>query len=73
MNTFDESRLDAVRELLPNDVKQYFSATVINDFLVVRYLGDSTDVARKVFVSIWSSLRVGAFGKAATPPRIWNT
>src|SRR6056300_89505 len=73
MNTFDESHLDAVRDLLPNDVKQYFSATVMDDFLVVRYLGDSTDFARKVFVSIWSSLRLCAFGKTATPPRIWNT
>ena len=73
MNQFDDSNLDSVRELLSNDINHAFSATVIDDFLVVRYLGDSTDFARKVFVSIWSSLRLGAFGKAATPPRIWNT
>jgi urease accessory protein len=73
MNQFDGSNLDAVRELLPNDGNHDFSATVIDDFLVIRYLGDSTDFARRVFVSIWSSLRVGAFGKAVTPPRIWNT
>ena len=73
MNQFDESNLDPVRGLLPNEGSHEFSATVIDDFLVVRYLGDSTDFARKVFVSIWSSLRLHAFGKAATPPRIWNT
>lgn len=73
INGVEVSSLDSVRELLPNDDKHHVSATLIEDFLVVRYLGDSTEFAKRVFISIWSSLRLTAFGKTASPPRIWNT
>ena len=73
MNSVEVSSLDSVRELLPNDVKHHLSATLIEDFLIIRYLGDSIDFAKRVFASIWSSMRLAAFGKTASPPRIWNT
>ena len=38
MNSVEVSSLDSVRELLPNDVKHHLSATLIEDFLIIRYL-----------------------------------
>ena len=73
MNHIDESSMDLVRKALPIEAIDNFSASLIDDFLVVRYLGDSTDFARKVFIAIWSSLRLLTFGKASNHPRIWNT
>lgn len=49
------------------------AATLIDDLLVVRYLGSSTEDARNVFITIWSALRQSVIGKAVNVPRIWNT
>ncbi|MDG2107324.1 MAG: urease accessory protein UreD [Woeseiaceae bacterium] len=73
MNHVNESNMDLVRKVLPIEATNNFSASLIDDFLIVRYLGDSTDLARKVFIAIWSSLRQLSFGKASNHPRIWNT
>ncbi|WP_245536625.1 urease accessory protein UreD [Thiothrix nivea] len=48
-------------------------ATLFNGVLVVRYLGDSTAQAHRLFRSLWQAIRPLLTGRAATPPRIWNT
>lgn len=48
-------------------------ATLLDDVLVVRYLGGNTEQARWRFADIWRLLRPAVIGRTATTPRIWNT
>jgi urease accessory protein len=48
-------------------------ATLVDDLLLLRYLGDSTEQARTLFVAVWRQLREPLTGKPASTPRIWNT
>lgn len=48
-------------------------ATLLNSVLVVRYLGNSTAQAHRLFRAIWQTIRPLVTGRTATPPRIWNT
>ena len=41
--------------------------------LVARYLGDSSEAARRYFEGMWKRIREPLTGRAATAPRIWNT
>ena len=47
--------------------------TLIDDLLLVRYLGNSTENARRLFASIWQRLRPRTLGLAPNVPRIWAT
>jgi len=49
------------------------SATLLDDLLVVRYLGEQPGQCRKHFELLWALLRPEVLGRGATPPRIWNT
>jgi urease accessory protein len=49
------------------------AATLLNDVLLVRYLGDNAEHARWRFADVWGLLRPAVIGRAATTPRIWNT
>ncbi len=69
----DESAVEACRDLLLAGAQDYMGATLIEDLLVVRYLGNSTENARRVFVAVWERLRTRTFGREATVPRIWAT
>ncbi len=47
--------------------------TRIDELLVVRYLGHSTEQARLLFGAIWQALRpLQPKGHEALPPRVWN-
>ena len=46
---------------------------VVNNVLVVRYLGNCTEQCREYFVNIWRTLRPSLLGRPARAPRIWNT
>lgn len=50
-----------------------FGATLLDDLIAVRYLGDSTAHARSVFEAIWQRLRPNIIGRQACRPRIWAT
>jgi urease accessory protein len=41
--------------------------------LVARYLGDSSEEAKQLFVQLWEALRPLALGREAVRPRIWAT
>lgn len=73
MTQADASALATARTFLINDNDQNSAATLIDDLLVVRYLGASTEAARNLFIAIWSGLRQAIIGQAANVPRIWNT
>ena len=65
--------LTAARALLPVDESGHTAATLIDDCLLVRYLGTSTEQARKAFSAVWQSLRSVTMGREASLPRIWAT
>jgi urease accessory protein len=41
--------------------------------MVARYLGDSSEQAKRLFARLWAVLRPALFGREAQPPRIWST
>ncbi len=50
-----------------------FGATQMKAVTVVRYLGDSSEVARAVMLAAWGQLRPALLAREARPLRIWNT
>jgi urease accessory protein len=50
-----------------------FGATQMKSLIVVRYLGDSSEVARRVMLTAWQTLRPALLERKATELRIWNT
>lgn len=49
------------------------SVTQLPGVLVARYLGDSSEHAKRLFSRLWTLIRPALFGRAAQPPRIWST
>ena len=50
-----------------------FGATQMKSMLLVRYLGNSSEVARRIMLAAWRVLRPSLLGREATELRIWNT
>ncbi len=63
--------LKAVRGTLPSTTE--FSATQIDDFIIIRYLGANTEVARNGFIAAWSMIRPLVIKRPMHTPRIWAT
>jgi len=49
------------------------AVTRMPGLLVARYLGDSTEAAKRYFTRLWHSLRPALLGRDAIEPRIWRT
>jgi len=49
------------------------AVTLLPGILLARYLGDSTEAARRYFVALWRILRPELAGREAIEPRIWST
>ena len=47
--------------------------TLLPGILLARYLGDSTEAARRYFIALWRILRPELAGRDAIEPRIWST
>ena len=54
------------------DVSQ-FGVTQIKTVIVVRFLGDASEIARQVMLLAWRHLRPVVIGRDAIELRIWNT
>lgn len=50
-----------------------FGVTQMKSVIVVRYLGDASELARKVMLLAWKHLRPELIGREAVELRIWNT
>lgn len=66
----NKALLKAVRGILPST---HFGATLIDDLLLLRYLGASNEQARTTFVRVWAAIRESIIGKPPCLPRIWAT
>lgn len=69
----DNNALECVREILSDDDKDLIATTLIDDCLIVRYLGESTAKSRQLFLKVWSVLRPLIVEREACFPRIWAT
>ena len=63
--------LEAARALLGED--DQVGVTLVDQLLVARYLGNSTEACRHLFTRLWTALRPAVLGLAPCPPRIWAT
>jgi len=68
-----EAEVFACRDLLFAGGTDYAGASLIEDILMVRYLGNSTERARRLFTGIWQKLRADTLGYPPGVPRIWAT
>ena len=65
--------LDTVREHLVKNETGLFSATIIEDVLVVRALAHQAEHIRLQFIEVWQLLRPQLLNRKASVPRIWAT
>ena len=49
------------------------AVTLLPGILLARYLGGSSEAAKRYFASLWGALRPAFSGRAAVEPRIWRT
>ena len=68
-----EAHLLVARAVMSALKDPHIGATLLDDLLVVRYLGESSEEATRIISKIWSNLREPLFGRPAAVPRIWNT
>jgi urease accessory protein len=68
---FDRKILDTLRELHPTPGTG--TVTLLPGILLARYLGSSSEAARRYFAALWRILRPALTGRDATEPRIWRT
>jgi urease accessory protein len=67
----DRELVAALREVAPESGRG--AVTRLPGILLARYLGDSTEAARRYFAALWRSLRPAIAGREAHEPRIWRT
>jgi urease accessory protein len=65
--------LNMVRDSPPPTPEGLWGATLLDDLLVVRYLGNAVEEARALFTGIWRRIRPVLYGRDACLPRIWAT
>ncbi|MES9970219.1 MAG: urease accessory protein UreD [Candidatus Thiodiazotropha sp.] len=71
--TQDETLAGQLRDLIPEQNHRQLGITQVDGLLIARYLGDSTEMARRLFIEIWKALRPALLNRSPSVPRIWNT
>lgn len=69
----DPPLLAKLRDTLRPPVDAWLGTTLFADLLVMRYLGESTEQAKKLFLAAWRLLREPLLNRRPCPPRIWAT
>ena len=65
--------LETCREIMAGEGTDRVGATLLEDLLAVRYLGNSTERARRLFMRVWRRIRETTVGRKPCAPRIWST
>ncbi|WP_425642195.1 urease accessory protein UreD [Marinomonas gallaica] len=68
----NEALIDALRELCQAD-DSVAGATVVDEFIVIRSLGNDSEKMKRLFTHCWGVIRPALMGKPACAPRIWAT
>lgn len=69
----DNAILTLARKVLESYSNLLIAATLVEDCLLVRYLGNSTAQCRTIFTKLWMVLRPVILEREASIPRIWAT
>jgi urease accessory protein len=67
----DQELLNETRKPKPESGRG--AVTLLPGILLARYLGDSSEAARRYFIALWRVLRPRLTGLEAIEPRIWQT
>jgi urease accessory protein len=67
----DRPLADACRKHNPEQGEG--AVTLLPGILIARYLGGSTEAAKRYFTTLWGVLRPALAGRDASEPRIWRT
>lgn len=67
----DAAAVARCREVVP--VAGECGVTLLPGVLLARYIGDSSEAAKRYFVELWRRLRPALAGREAVEPRIWRT
>ena len=70
---FPAGQLDRVRGAVAEARLGLFGVTLVDELLVVRALGGSTEAVWTLFCALWAQVRPAVVGRVACPPRIWRT
>jgi len=65
--------LNKIRTQVKTDANELFSATLMDNILVCRYLGPQAYTAKNLFTKVWQIARPAIQNVSACIPRIWNT
>lgn len=68
-----DAHLQQCRELMPEATDNPCGITRVDDLLIARFLGESTEQARGWFTQIWRLLQADMTGEPPPLPRIWRT
>ena len=73
--TISQQHINALREAAASQLSagEQFGATLVKGVAVVRYLGDSSEQARRLMLLAWQFLRPVVIGHDAISLRVWNT
>lgn len=64
--------LNSVRAICAEQtISAYVGTTLLNEILIVRALGQSTEEIMRLFRQLWQNIRLPVTGQVAHPPRIW--
>ena len=69
--SLSQELLNETRKIEPESGRG--AVTLLPGILLARYLGGSTEAARRYFVALWRVLRPALLGREAIEPRIWQT
>lgn len=69
----DNDMLTLARTVLEDYSTLLLAATLVDDCLLIRYLGNSTAQCRTIFTRLWMALRPMILEREASVPRIWAT
>ena len=69
--TLSQELLAEIRKVEPETGRG--AVTRLPGILLARYLGDSSEAARRYFTGLWRILRPVLMGREAVEPRIWRT
>ncbi len=77
LEEYDVPLIDKLRELSAKprlrDMKSIEGISVVNGFIIGRYLGHCSESAKNLFTEYWALVRPGLLHRPACPPRIWST
>lgn len=69
----DEGLLEQARSVLEGHADLLVAATLVENCLLVRYLGNSTAQSKQILTSVWKALRPIILQREVCAPRIWAT